>query len=786
MFKHTLLLIFRTLQRDKSTFFINLIGLSCGLASVLIVYLWASDELSFDKYHQNDSRLFQVMSNTKTEKGIETKHDTPHSLAEALAGDMPEVEYATTVTPDRFFPAFTLSGNNKKVKGAGKFAGKDFFKIFSYHIIQGNEPNVLSGKNSIAVSESQAKSLFGTAENVIGKTVSYEMPGLKRECVITGVFKDVPVNSSEHFDFVVSFDAFKEIMDMQPTWNVEPFVTYVVLKQGTDAGTFGSKLTAYYQAKSKTQNVNLFLKPFSDNYLYSKYENGKVAGGRIEYVRLFSLIAVFILVISCINFINLSTAKAAKRVKEIGIKKVIGAGRKVLIIQYLAESFLMSFLSLIAAIIIAFLLLPEFNTITQKSLHFYFGTQICLALAGITLFTGLLSGIYPALYLSGFKPARILKGRLSSSLVEQVTRKGLVIFQFSLSIIFIVSVLVLYNQLDYVQHKNLGVDKNNVIYFQLEGNAATGPDVFLNEIQKIPGIEAASSMIGNFVSDQFGAQGELTWNGKTVPVHSFGVNYGLIETLGIKIKEGRSFSRSFGANNTQLILNEAAVQAMGLKSPVGTIIKGQGNNIEIIGVVKNFHFQSLHEQVMPANFRLDNLGASTIVVKIKKGNESEALSSLEKVYKGFNPGFTFEYRFLDQDYQALYASEKLVSILARYFAGLTVLISCLGLFGLSAFTTEMRFKEIGIRKVLGSSIFGIVRLLSGEFTKLVVIASCIAIPLSYLIARNWLDSFAFRITLHWWYFFGAGLMTITVALFTVSFQSFKAALMNPVKSLKAE
>ncbi len=786
MFRHTILLIYRTFKKNKSNFFINLIGLSCGLASVLIIYLWVGDELSFDKYHKNDSRLFQVMSNTKSDKGIETKHDTPHALAEALPQEMPEVEYATTVTPNLFFPAFTLSGNNKKVKGVGKFAGKNFFKIFSYSLIHGNESNVLSNKNGIAVSESQAKSLFGAANDIIGKTVVYELPGLKKDCIITGVFKDVPMNSSEHFDFVVSFEAFKEIMDMQPSWSAEPFVTYLTLKQGTNAGRFNNKLTAYYQAKSKVYNVSLFLQPFSDNYLYSKYENGKVAGGRIEYVRLFSLIAVFILVISCINFINLSTAKAAKRVKEIGIKKVIGAGRKVLILQYLAESLLMSFLALMVAIILAILVLPEFNEVTQKSLHVYFNTKICLLLASITLLTGLLSGIYPALYLSGFKPGIILKGRLVNSIAEQLTRKGLVVFQFSLSIIFIVSVIILYKQLDYVQHKNLGFNKTNVIYFELEGDTSKDPNAFLGEIQKTPGIEMASSMIGSLLGDQFSGQGVIKWDGKTIPVHSFGVNYGMIETLGIKIKEGRSFSESFGSNNSQLILNEAAVEAMGLKNPIGTVIKGQGNNTEIIGVVKNFHFQSLHEKIEPMSFRVDHQGASTIVVKIMKGKEKEALNHLENVYKSFNPGLTFQYKFLDQDYQALYASEKQVSILSQYFAGLSILISCLGLFGLSAFTTEMRFKEIGIRKVLGSSIFGIVRLLSREFTKLVVIASCIAMPLSYLIAKNWLDNFAFRIDLRWWYFCGAGLITITVALVTVSFQSFKAALLNPVKALKAE
>ncbi|HEX4372968.1 MAG TPA: ABC transporter permease, partial [Puia sp.] len=561
------------------------------------------------------------------------------------------------------------------------FASKDFFKIFSYNLVQGNGSNVLSTKNAIVLSQAQAQNLFRSTNNIIGKTISCDVAGIKKECIVTGVFKDVPANSSEHFDFVLSFDVLKDIMGWgTPTagiWNPEPFCTYLTVRKGTNIDRFNAQLTQYIRGKSKDNNRTYFIKRYSDNYLYSKYENGKQAGGRIEYVKLFSLIALFILIISSINFMNLSTAKAAKRMKEIGVKKVLGVDRKGLVLQYLLESLLMAFLSVLAAIIIVYLLLPQFNEITKKNLHLHFTVQLCLALTGITLFTGLLSGSYPALYLSGFKPAIILKGKFKNSIAEQLTRKGLVVFQFSLSIIFIVCVLVIYKQIDYVQNKNLGFDKNNVVYFESEVKDA---GAYLNEIQKLPAIESASNMIGNLIGNDFAGQGGILWDGKRIPVHSFGVNYGMIETLGIKMKEGRSFSKDFGSGNNQIILNEAAVEAMGLKDPVGTIIKGPGNNTEIIGVVKNFNFQSLHEQIVPMKFWFNDQDASTIVVRIKKGKEKEALAGLESLYKKFNPGLTFKYKFLDQDYQALYVSERQVSILSRYFAGLSILISCLGLF----------------------------------------------------------------------------------------------------------
>jgi len=783
MFKHNLLLFYRNFKKHKTTFLINVIGLSSGLACVLVIYLWVADELSFDKYHANDKRLYQVMANNKTESGIETNGNTPHILSEVLASEMPEIDHIATATGDHFLPAFTLSLNHKNVQATGKFASKDFFKLFSYHLVEGNESNVLLHKSAIVLSRSEAKHLLGSADNIIGKTIGYKVAGIERQCIVTGIFEDVPVNSSEHFDFVLSYEDLKDIMQMGNTWGTDLALTYLTVKQGTDIGRFNDKLTRYIKSKNNDTGRSYFLKRFSDNYLYNKYENGKEAGGRIEYVKLFVVIALFILVISAINFMNLSTAKASSRVKEIGIKKAFGAARKVLILQYLGESLLMTMLSLIIALILVFLLLPQFNQLTQKSLHFHFSSGFCWFLAGITLVTGLLAGSYPALYLSGFKPVAVLKGRFNNPLAEKITRKGLVVFQFSLSIIFIVLVTVLYQQIGYIENKNLGFNKNNVVYFESDPRDALA---YLNEIQKLPSIERASSMLGHLIGDEYVGMGKMEWNGKVIPIRSFGVHYGMLETLGIRIKEGRSFSKDFKSHTGQLILNEAAVDALRIKNPVGTIIRGKDDSTEIVGVVKNFHFQSFHEKIEPVKFRLDISGAATIVARIRPGKEQEALTDLGALYKKFNPGAVFNYKFLDQDYQSLYVSEKLVSSLSRYFAGLSILISCLGLFGLAAFTAEMRTKEIGIRKVLGSGVFRIVRLLNGEFIRIILIAICTALPLSYLIAKSWLDGFAYRVNLEWWYFFGAGAVTVMIALCTVSFQSVKAALVNPAKSLRAE
>jgi ABC-type antimicrobial peptide transport system permease subunit len=794
MLHHTFLLIYRNFRRFKSTFFINLIGLSAGLACTLLIYLWISDELQVDKYHQKDGRLFQVMEHRDKDGGIQTS--ASGLSAEAIAREIPQVESAVTVTPPDFFPKFTLRVPGKNVRAVGKYVDTDFFNVFSYNLLEGNENQVLQDKNAIVLSEETALRLFNSTENLVGTTVEWQLPGFTRSCLVTGIFKGVPANSTEPFDFVLTFASFRDLLDMgqDVNWQTNsPFHAFVVLKEGTDPGQIDRTLARVLKSKNeKASHITLFLKPFSERYLYGTYVNGQQAGGRIEYVKLFSVIAAFILLIACINFMNLSTAKASRRVREVGIKKVVGAARETLVLQYLGESLLMTFLSLLLAVLVVALVLPQFNSITGKALSLPVDARLISVFLGITLLTGLLAGSYPALYLSGFKPALILKGRFSSPAGELVIRKGLVVFQFALSVIFIVSVLVVYKQIEFVQSKNLGFDKDNLIYFETEGKVAENAETFLAGLKNLPGVVNASSMFGYIINPYKASGGNTAGGGgsgnksggksQNVEHSSLGVNYDMIETLGLSLKFGRSFSRNFASDSTKIVVNEAFAEAMGKQNPVGEVANGK----EILGVVKNFHFQSLHQEVTPTAFRIDRQFTSTVVVKIRVGMERETLERLGQFYKTYNPGFVFDYKFLDQDYQALYTAEKRVSVLSRYFAGLAILISCLGLFGLAAFSAERRRKEIGVRKVFGASEKSIIYLLSGDFGKLVFGSILIALPVSYLLAKGWLDNFAYRIELEAWYFVAAGAIALFIAGLTVGTQALRAARISSSQCLKEE
>lgn len=789
MIKHNLLLIFRGFLRFKKTFLINLIGLSTALASALLIYLWVYDELTFDRYHDKVDQVFQVMEHQQQDGKIKTSGQTANFLATALAEEMPEVEYAAVVTPPSFFPSFTLLAADRPVKGIAKFADKDFFKILSYDLIQANPEHVLANKTNIVISESLAKNLFTTSGNSIGKTVEWQLMDIKKQVVVSGVFKDVPHNSSEKFDFVMPFSAFEELMGMQGSeinWdNTAPFCSYVRVREGTDIHELNNKVGNFLRLKSKnSQHRTLFLKSYADNYLYGTYENGKEAGGRIEYVILFSTIAIFILVIACINFMNLSTAQALRKIKETGIKRIIGAQKSTLVYQYLAEAFVVTFLSVLMALLMVTLLLPQFNTITGKSLELVFNTKMILTLVGLLVTTTLLSGCYPAFYLSGFNPARVLKGQLSSSFGEVLARKGLVVFQFTLSVIFIVSVLVVYKQIEFIQTKNLGYDKENVIYFEVEGKVSQNSEAFISELKKIPGVLHVSGMLGNIVSksEGGGTSGAIQWEGRNINLNNSLINYGLLELLGMTMKEGRTFSKDFSSDANTIIFNEAAIEALGIENPVGKVIDGE----EILGVVKNFHYQSLHEPVQPYVFRLEPQSTTTILVKVQPGTEKQTIHALQKFYATYNPDFIFTYEFLDKNYQAQHIGEQRVAVLSRYAAGLTILISCLGLFGLVAFTTERRGKEIGIRKVLGSSELGVVLLLSNDFTKMVIISIFIALPAGYFIASYWLNNFAYRIELEWWYFGSAAGITLMISWVTIGAQTLKAAKTNPVSILRSE
>lgn len=786
MLRHNFLLLYRNFKRFRGTFFINLAGLSTGLACTLLIYLWVYDEWQVDKFHARDNWLYKVFEKQNHSGQVGVTDSTPGLLAETLAEDMPEVEYAATVTPPYWFDRFTLSVKDKRVNAAGIYAGKDYFNIFSFDLVHGDATRVLADKNSIVISESIAKSLFNSTASAMGKTIEWQR---EKEYIVSGVFKDIPATSSLRSDFVLSFEVMKDTNEGVLNWANSGPMTFIVLKKGTDAATFERKISGLIKTKTTATHRDLILQKYSEGYLFGRFENGIPTGGRIEYVILFSVIAAFILVIACINFMNLSTAKASRRLKEVGIKKAIGAGRRALIVQHLGESMFMSFLSLLLAVLMVDLFLPSFNVITGKQLELTFHTDIVLASLFITIAAGILAGSYPALYLSGFSPASVLKGKLNTSTGELWARKGLVIFQFTLSVVFIISVLIIYMQIDFLQSRNLGYNKDNVIHFPMEGRVKENPETFLNELRKLPGIVSASSIGQSMIGG--GNTTEIEWEGKEsgmlVPFAIRPVNYDVIEMLDLELLQGRAFSRD-DSPGFKAIFNQTGINVMGINDPVGkTITLGHDKlNVEITGVVKDFHFESLHSKVAPMFFIIAPPYTTKIIARMAAGTERETIDRIQKFYTTYNPGFDLDYRFLDQDYQAQYAAEERIGTLSKYFAGLAILISCLGLFGLASFTAERRLKEIGIRKALGSSATNIVILLTADFTRIVLVAIILALPASYYIGIFWLNNFAYKIPLAWWYFVGGGCIALLISWLTVGLQAVRAAHVNPARCLRDE
>ena len=785
MLPYPLLLIYRNFKRFKSTFFINLIGLSTGLACALLIYLWISDERSFDRYHALDGRLYQVLENRRTAAGIETQTGTMPLLAEALRREMPEIEFVATTTPVPFFPKFTLAAGDRHLTAVPKYADPAFFQLFSYPLLVGTPATVLRDKHAIVLSEALATKLFQTPQNSLGKAVEWQMADSKQTCLVAGVFADVPRNSSEQFDFVLPFASLKDQMQMSETskWDDDgPFNTYLALKEGADPAQFQAKLAGLLKTKSaqaQAQGRTLFVRPFAAGYLHGTYENGVATGGRIAYVRLLALIAGLILVIASINFMNLFTAKASRRVKEVGIRKALGASRAALVGQYLTESVVMALLALVVAVGLVQLVLPQFSALTGKPLALRWEPQLVGAGLALALGTGLLAGSYPAFYLSGFQPAAVLKGKLPTRAGDVWTRQGLVVLQFTLSVLFIVAVVVVNAQLAFVQRQPLGYDKAHVLRFETAGRAAREQTAFLAEVKKLPGVVQASSVLGGFLGGRHVE--ELSWRGKRLPVATMLVNYNLVETMGMHLVAGRSFARQYRADSAAILVNQALVAGLGMPDPVGQQLAGA----RIVGVVRDFHYESLHEKIKPLLLKLDPT-INTVLVKLQPNAEQATIARLQQLYAAYNPGFTLDYTFLDADYQAQYVAERQVAVLARYFAGLAILISALGLLGLAAFTAERRRKEIGIRKALGASELGIVWLLTSSLTWLVVVAIVLALPLSYLLMQRWLEGFAYRVAWQWWYFAAAGMGALLIAWLTVSVQAWRAARRNPVLSLRTE
>lgn len=791
MIKHNVILFLRSIKKHKSSFLINLIGLSTGLVCVLLVYLWVSDELQKDKFHANDEQLYQVRRNVPNgQDGVFTAISNSSLMLTALQQEIPEVEMATAVY--EFENNARLETGEKKLSAFGAMASEDFFKMFSYPLISGDKSRVLADVNSVVISSQLAANFFGTGSDPVGKTLSIKEGEENIDDVFTvsGVF-EIPKNSSERFDFLLPYKTFLKLRDPDDiNWYSNSSSVYALLKPNIDIKAFNGKMSDFITKKNKYVDEEVFFTKYSDNYLKGTYENGKQVGGRITYVILFSIVALFVLAIACINFMNLSTARATRRLKEVGVKKAVGANRKSLIVQFLSESLLLTFFSLICAYLVVVLLLPWFNTVTGKELTFALEGSMLGALLMITVITGLVAGSYPALYLTKFSAVKVLKGKISTSVGELMIRKGLVIFQFSISLLLIVAVSVIYMQLEYIQSKNLGYDKDNVIIVERQDGLLNKMDVFLDEARELAGVVNASYMQGGMTNFS-NASGGHSWPGQTEEMKLLNFRHAhvgpdFIETMGIEMKEGRSYVDVKPDNGSKIILNETAVRLMGLENPIGTVIDMRGPNREIIGVVKDFNIQSLYNEIAPMALLCRTEWVSNLVLKIKAGEEQKTIADLTKLYAKFNPGLDFDFRFLDQQYQALYQSEQRVSALSKYFAGMAILISCLGLFGLTAFSAERRRKEIGIRKVLGQGVAQVVVMLSGEFIKLVLIAMFIALPIAYLIAADWLSQFAYRIPLHPGYFIGAGLVALIVAIGTVGSQAVRAANKNPIHALKEE
>lgn len=788
MFKHTIKLALRSYWRNKSTFFINLIGLSTGLACVLLIYLWVNDELSIDKFHKKDNQLYQVFQNYEFPHGIDTWERTPLLLANALEENFPEIETAIAVSCEEDSPEGIISHADKHLMAKGVYVEDNYFEVFSYPIIAGDKSKIVIGKNSIAISEELALKLFSSTD-IIGKNIHWKNQWEDKSFQITGVFEKPPAESTIQFDFVMSLQYLWED-EHAIKWTGDYVETYVLLAEGVKTSKFNTQIAEFMKTQTDSrEEATLFVQQYSKRHLYGNYENGQIAGGRIAYVQLFSIIALFILLIACINFMNLSTAQASTKMKEVGVKKTIGARRHSLITQFLGESVLMAFLSFFVALLIVKLLLPQFNQITDKSLQLSFNFNSLLILSTIVLMTGLLAGSYAAFYLSSFKPLNVLKGKLESSWSSQWIRKGLVVFQFGLSVIFITGVFVIQQQMDFVQNKNLGYDKDNILSFE-RPSFREDSEVFLSNIEQISGVVETASMFDDILSNA-STQSGYSWRGEESDqdylFKSPIISYDLIETLGMDLKQGRTFSRNFNKEREKIIINEAALKMMGLEQPIGQVIEygHRDNKREIIGVVKDFHYGSIHHEVEPLIFRFTE-SASNIIVKVKVGTESATIASLEKVFKKFHPNYPFDFAFLDTEYQALYESESRVAILSKYFSGLAILISCLGLLGLAIFTAERRQKEISVRKILGASITNIVGLLSKDFLKLVIIAFLVATPLAYYFMQQWLSNFAYHVEVQWWVFALTGILAIGVALLTISFQSIKTALANPIEALRNE
>ncbi|MBB6130297.1 ABC transporter permease [Mucilaginibacter lappiensis] len=790
MLKNYFKTAWRNLIKNKAHTFINMAGLSVGLACSLLIMLWVQNELSVDAFHKNKSRLYNVYERRYFDHKISGQYNTPGVLAAEMKKVFPEVEYAVNGV---YNENNTFMAQNKILKYRGGAADADFFKMFSYPLLQGDAQTALSSLQNLVVSRKMAIAFFGSPEAAIGKTIRFEN---KKDFTISGVFEDLPDNTLEKFEYLINWNAFLIENPGAKQWDNNWPRTAIMLRADANPVQFEKKITHFLDNYSTGQKKGVFtmeldMQPFAQKYLHGNFAGTKFMDGRIEYVRLFSIIAVFILLIACINFMNLTTARSVKRAREIGVRKVVGAVRSVLIKQFIGESLMVTSLAVIVSLALLVLLLPLFNQITQKQIELPFDqVDFWLKLVAITLVTGLVAGSYPALFLSSFNPVKVLKGTLKLDSGTTLFRKGLVVFQFVLSIVMIIGTIIVARQMNFIQSRNLGYDRENLIYVPVEGELQSKYEVFKAEALKMPGIQSVSvsgsspTIIDNGTTD-------VEWTGKdpnnSIRFVQTAIGYDLIKTLKLSLLAGRDFSKDFPTDSAGYVINETALKRMGYTNPIGQPLSLWDRKGKIIGVVKDFHLNSMREPILPLIFwHQEKQAYGSILIRTEPGKTKEALASLETLSKQINPAFPFNYSFSDAEYLSLYQSEQIVGKLANVFALLAIFISCLGLVGLAMFTAEQRIKEIGIRKILGASVSSLFKLLSSEFLVLVIVALLIASPIAWYAMNKWLQGFAFHTEIQWWIFALSGSLIVLIALATVSFQAARAALINPVKSLRSE
>jgi putative ABC transport system permease protein len=792
MFKVNFRLSLRSLRKNKLYSFINVSGLAVGVATAILICLWIQNEVSHDRFHPNIDRLYLMNNRDKNNGGVFVYNNTVRALGPAIQKDFPEVERMVRVNVAN--ANFLLSHDDKHFSIQGAYSDTGFFSVFNFPLLKGNPATALNSVKNIILTQQLAKKLFGD-EDPMGKTVRVDSGDY---VTVTGVMKDLPGNTDFHFEYLLPWSYYSKLdPNGDNNWGNNNSLTFVTLKPNVPVAEFNRKVAGIAIAHSKPGEATntIFAQPYKDAWLYSRVENGQYVGGRIERVKMFSLIAIFILLIACINFTNLSTARSEKRAKEVGIRKVSGALRSSLIIQFISESILLALVAGILAVILIQLVLPAFNTVVGAKLFIDYSNPWYWFLTLLfILLTGVLAGIYPAFYLSSFEPVKVLKGSFKPIKTLLTPRKVLVVLQFTFAIALIICTIIVEGQVRFAENREAGYRRDNLAFVIMFGQLGKNYELIKKDLLST-GAATAVAQTSAPMTENWGSGNGFIWTGSNsgdnrTNFNIFSADRDFSATMNLHILQGRNIDYdSYKTDSTAVLLNEAAVAEMRLKHPIGETIRSIYSPVQlhVIGVVKNFILESPYEPVNPMIIAGPAFGYGVINFRIsERPSYGENLKKAEKIFTQYNPQYPFNVRFYDKEYVVKFADEQRVGTLVGLFAALTIFISCLGLFGLAAYMAESRIKEIGIRKVLGASVADITGLLSKEFLRLVAVSFVIASPIAWLVMHSWLASYQYRISIQWWVFALTGLLSFFIALATVSFQAIRAAIANPIRNLRTE